>query len=181
MAEHRGRIGSVLLLGCTSLCIHGCFYAYYPDTYDASDFEEFKLYYEIDPPCLDEQAFPRICEATITREGDGAYRVVLEGRTDNQPEPYRVERAMAESEVEDMIALFSELYINLHPSPFCKFPLMGGGNPNISVSGEAFFRWDDFELVNNDCDRERLDFHQGGHIIGFLRTLLPEDETVETP
>ncbi|MBU0719478.1 MAG: hypothetical protein KJ749_14625 [Planctomycetes bacterium] len=56
MAERRWRICSVLLLVCTSLCIPGCFYAYYPDTYDASNFEEFQYHCETDPPCLESRS-----------------------------------------------------------------------------------------------------------------------------
>ncbi|MBU0719703.1 MAG: hypothetical protein KJ749_15775 [Planctomycetes bacterium] len=121
--------------------------------------------------------YPQVCEATITRQADGEYIVVLEGRTDDQSEPYREERTMTESEVEGMLELFGELRINLHPQPFCAFPVLGDFPPE---SLELVYRWNDFELVSYDCDRARLDWLQAGDIYGFLISLLPEDETVET-
>ena len=186
MAEHRGRIGSVLLLVCMNLCIPGCFYAYYPDTYDASDFEEFHYQLETDPPCLEPRSGSeegltflarRLCEATITREADGEYIVILEGRTDDQSEPYREERAMTESEVGDMLWWFAKLNINLHPQPFCVPLTMGMDYP---PGFEAVYRWDDFELVSYDCDRARLELERAWGIERFLGTLLPEDETADT-
>ncbi len=53
MVENRWRICSIFFLSCVGLPICGCLYATYPETYDASDFEEFQYRYETDPPCLD--------------------------------------------------------------------------------------------------------------------------------
>ncbi|MBU0507308.1 hypothetical protein KKH27_00535 [bacterium] len=161
----------------------GCLYAFYPDTYDASDFGEFYYRFESDPPCLGSRdataGYFRLCEAAITREAEGEYLLVLEGHTgDSSDSHYLVERAMTGSEVEDMLALFRELHYNLHPQPFCAIPAAGIGFPE---SYEYVFRWDGFELVGYDCDRARLDWERGVDIYWFLISLLPEDETVETP
>ena len=182
MVGSRWRICGVLLLLCGSYFLCGCFYAYYPDTYDASDFEEFDYRVESDPPCLESpctsQEYPDIhyspvCEATITRQANGDYVfAVLELKTGYDCDvSYVPERVMTESEVERMLAWFGELHINLHPRPFCTIPMAGGGSGERS-GGDVFFRWDDLELVTGDCDRARLDWGQAGGIQLFLKSLV---------
>ena len=176
MIKTRWRICSLLILLCGSLSVCGCFLAYYPDTYDASDFEEFQYRRESDPPCLESPStseedpdirYGPVCEATITRQATGEYLVLLGVRTDYQSDsPYLPERAMTDSEVERMLAAFGELHINLHPQPFCIIPMAG------SPTGEFVYRWDDLELVRTDCDRARLDWRQVGVIHRFLNSLV---------
>jgi len=170
------RIYNIFFLSCVTLPIFGCFLATYPSTYDASAFEDFQFRQEVEPPCLESSSISEedpsysygpVCEATITREASGQYIVLLGVRTDFQSgSPYLPPRALTESEINRMLTLFAELRTNMHPRPFCNLPLAG------DILGEIFVRWDDFELVTNDCDRARLDFRQVFSIGLFLDSLV---------
>ena len=56
-----------IFLSCASLSLYGCLLAVYPETFDASDFQEFQVRIESDPPCLDSlpTSSTSVCEATI--------------------------------------------------------------------------------------------------------------------
>ncbi len=171
MAENYRRVCGCLM-ACVGFSTCGCFFASYPDVYDASDFEEFEFRIETDPPCLEgtpRSGYSPLCEATIKRDASGGYVVVLGVQTEEQSDSsYLPERALTEQEAEYMLALFDELHINLHPQPFCTIPRLG------SMSGETVFRWDDFELVEEDCDRARLDWGDARDIHYFLSSLQPD-------
>jgi len=104
MVESCWRMCNIFFLACASLPICGCFHASYPDTYDASDFEEFQYRAEIDPACLESPSIPPddptisygpVCEARITRQSSGEYLVLLGVRTDYQSDgPYLPPRSM---------------------------------------------------------------------------------------
>ena len=143
------------LLSCVSLLLNGCF-AFYPEIYDGSGFEEFQYRFETDPPCT-EYPFDFdgtvVCEATITRVGNGEYVAVVSGvhPGSQSDSPFLAQRAMTESEIERMFIIFGGLEINRHPWPFCTLFSF------VPFLGEQIFRWDDLELVILDCDRPRLD------------------------
>lgn len=165
MIENRWRICMVAFLMCASLALSGCFFAVYPQTYDASGFETFQYRVVSDlQPCavlVNDDVF----EATITKEANGEYVAWL-GVCSS---PLLSPRVMTESEVERMLALFSELRINLHPRPFCTLFTF---SPSIT---ELSILWDDFELVVVDCDQARIDWKQSHQITFFLQSLIPDD------
>lgn len=175
---HRSTI-RFCLMGCAFLKNFGCANAIYPETIDASSFDEFEYRVQLDPPCLDSpSAYPElgisygpVCEAQITRDEDGVYMVRLGVRTDFQQDssPYLPTRKMNESEMNAMLTLFADLSINRHPQPFCYHPALRG----LNSGAEVILRWDETELVINDCDRARIDFRDGRQIGNFLDSLVP--------
>lgn len=180
--SRRWPILSVFLISCASLSVCGCF-ALYPETYDASGFEEFQYQVEFDPPCQEPSATStvRTCEAAITRQTSGEYLVLLVFTVHDQSDsPDTVQRTMTESEVQRMLELFGRLRINRNPQPFCKIIVPGTGGDNSDV--ELLYRWDDLELVLYDCDRPRLDWRLSPSILLFLGGLVTDsfDETAKT-
>ncbi|MBI4716636.1 MAG: hypothetical protein HY763_02435 [Planctomycetes bacterium] len=158
----------LLHLGCFGLSR-----ATYPETYDASDFEQFE--YRIDDPFCGEMpaasdspfSRPLACAATITRESTGEYSLAMIVRWDEEPVLAEVpRREMSESEVEQMLSLFTELHINRHPRPFCAI------NFPYDLNTEYFHRWDEFELVALDCDRPRLSIEESFNIEMFVHSLI---------
>lgn len=173
---------------CASLSTSGCFLpfpAIYPETYDASDFEEFHYRIESDRSCMDSLIPGGVCEATINWQANGDYFVLLEFVVDDQSASTDTfQRAMSESEVESILAVFKGLRMNRSPWPFC---LIGvPGVPALPGSGfflyDAHFRWDDFELIINNCDRARLHPSDALSIRLFLESLVPDhtDEVAES-
>ena len=111
------RIGSVVVLSCASLSTAGCYFSFYPETYDASDFEEYRFRKESDPPCLERPAsiLSWVCEATITRQASGEYVVMMAIRPgERHPAPETVHRTMTDSEVERILAIFAQLRIKFY-------------------------------------------------------------------
>jgi hypothetical protein len=165
-----------------SLCIWGCFYATYPETYDASSFKEFSYRAEISPPCLEYPStseehpnfsYVAVCEATIKQELSGEYIITLGVRTDYQSDgPFLSSRIMTESETERMLELFSVLHINRQPFPNCTIFQFGFGG------GEIVLKWDDIEFVKYDCGHPRLDWREIIGIERFLDSLVPNPSAV---
>ncbi|MBI4716635.1 MAG: hypothetical protein HY763_02430 [Planctomycetes bacterium] len=175
------RCGALLFL-CASVLHVGCLYgtpflATYPETYDASDFQQFV--YRVDhprmlcgemPPMSDSPWLrPLACEAMITRNPSGEYFLEMVVRRDEQSALTEVpQREMTEEEIQGFLELSAELRINRHPRPFCTVPLP------YSVDFEYFLQWDDLEVVGFDCDRPRLDIRQVFYIETFVNSLIPD-------
>ena len=72
---------------------------------------------------------------------------------------------MTDAEIESMLSIFDELRINRNPRPFCVTRFLG-------ELPELTLRWDDLELIRNNCDRARLDFDQSLEIDWLVNTLV---------
>ncbi|MCO6436344.1 MAG: hypothetical protein J5J06_04570 [Phycisphaerae bacterium] len=155
----------------------GCFVATYPETVDASDFEEFEYRGDyplcVDIPSTSDQGFGGtfVCEATIIRASTGEYLVQLTIPTYDPPALTGLpQRMMTSEEAEHFLVLSRELHISRHPWPYCNIPVQ------IAPKYEVFLRWDELELVFINCDRARLDEGQVDAIERFLNTLLPDED-----
>lgn len=163
--------GTTVLASAAFLCA-GCLTATYPETYDASDFEEFE--FRVDYPSrvysssASELGFEItfVCEAIINHESSGEYLLQLTLCTVDPPTRTELpQRAMTMEEAQRFLELSRELAINRHPWPFCDIPT------SIGLIHEAFFRWDELELVLIDCDRARLEGADVDSVERFLNTL----------
>lgn len=183
MIMNRWRFSVVLLLSWSSLYGCGCGIAVYPESYAAPDFDEYRLTTDAFPEywkCSFERS-GTICEATITRNDNGEYIAELAVSSNDQfgfadippgvlndqfDLTYLPPRVLTEQEVDRMKALFSDLHINRHPSPFSIVCCFG-------VRMLRVHRWDDVQLATHTRDSARIDVADSVAIVGFLRELLP--------
>lgn len=175
------RIASILFLASTAFSSTGCLYATYPETVDASAFEEFEYRFEGDSceeggcPSDSQCAFPIVCRATITREPTGDYSLRLTLLPDEQtPLTELAPRVLTDEDAQWFLELSGNLRINRHPRPFCTIP------SQIGVTKEQVVRWDELEFVLLDCDRPRLSHSQVFAITIFVFGLAREPDA-ETP
>lgn len=177
MLNHAFRLTGALILVSVSFFSTGCFYATYPETYDASDFEEFEYRFEgascVEGCCPSDLqcVFPIACGATITREPAGEYTLRLTVLLGEQtPLTELTPRVLTDEDAQWFLDLSGSLRINRHPRPFCTIP------SQIGLTNEVLLRWDELELVDLDCDRPRLSHSQVGAINVFVFTLAREPD-----
>ncbi len=186
MIIDRKRFGVVMLLSSTSLL--GCgggfgSIAVYPEAYAVPEFEEYRLTTDAFPTywkCSLESS-GTICEATITRNDNGAYVAELAVSSNDQfsygEKPpgildhqfdliYLPPRILTEQEADRMDALFSDLHINRNPLPYSHVCCLG-------LRLQRVHRWDDVQLGTHTRDGAMIDFSDSSDIVGFLYELMP--------
>lgn len=191
MKSHE-RIGFVLLLLCAGPYLSGCGFATYPDSFAAPEFEVYRLTTDAFPDwwrCSFERS-GTVCEATVTRSNNGEYVLELAVSSNTQfsyaelsPEivaelaaqesalfdlPLLPPRTLTVQEVDQLKALFGDLHINRHPSPFT---LVGYRGLRLL----RVHRWDDVQLGTHTRDGTMVDLADSDAIIGSLSGFVPAD------
>lgn len=197
MTRGRLRFGAALLLSCTGLFRSGCGIVAYPDSYAAPEFEVYQLTTAVFPEWWKCSFEPpgTICEATIIRNDNGEYVAELAVSSNNQftyddkseelsPDvlaelaEQEIElidlppRLLTEQEVARMKALFSDLHINRHPSPFALVCCLGGRFLRVH-------RWDNIELGTHTYNGVMIDYLDSDAIVAFLGEFVPLDLVTE--
>ncbi len=198
MTRNRWRFDATLLLSCTGLFRSGCGIVDYPEFFAAPEFEEYRLTTETFPDWwkCSYEPFGTICEATVTRNDNADYVVQLVVSSNNQhsyeelselspgdrnelvQESASLElthlppRVLTEQEADRMKALFSNLHINRHPSPFTLVCCLGGRLLRVH-------RWDDVQLGTHTHDGAMIDFLDSDAIVAFFGEFVPIDLITE--
>lgn len=191
MKNHE-RIGFALLLSCAGPFYSGCGFATYPESFAAPEFEVYRLTTDAFPEwwrCSFEPS-GTVCEATVTRSTNGEYVLELAVSSNTQfiyPElsPEIVAELTAQEsalfdltllppttltvqEVDQLKALFGDLHINRHPSPFTLVCCLG-------LRLLTIHRWDDVQLGTHTRPGVIIDYEDSEAIVRFLSGFVPAD------